>query len=91
MNAEQEKAIDPDGYVIAAAKILDGLKLVIGQDVNEFAMPFIVQTIKNNVRDNQQLAEFKRKLKEEIVKKSLQIDDAYTLTENEILTLIDTL
>lgn len=86
MNAEQEKAIDPDGYVIAAAKILDGLKLVIGQDVNEFAMPFIVQTIKNNVRANQQLAEFKLKLKEEIWKERFRKIEAH-----EILTLIDTL
>lgn len=51
VNSEHEIAIDPQGYAIAAAKILDALKLVIGVDVNEFAMPTIVQLMKNNIRD----------------------------------------
>lgn len=44
-----EKAIDPHGRVTAAAKILHALHLVVGEDVNEFAMPTICQIIENNV------------------------------------------
>lgn len=40
---------DPKGYATAAAKILDALKLVIGVDVNEYAMPIIIQIMKNNI------------------------------------------
>jgi hypothetical protein len=43
------ESVDPDGYATAAAKILHALHLVIGEDVNEFAMPVIIQIIKNNV------------------------------------------
>lgn len=46
---DNQKAIDPSGYVTAAAKILDALKLVIGKDVNEFAMPVIVTIMKNHI------------------------------------------
>lgn len=52
--SEMSEQIDPEGYATAAAKILHALNLVIGQDVNEWAMPVIVQIIKNNVQFKRQ-------------------------------------
>jgi hypothetical protein len=47
--SEMSKSVDPKGYATAAAKILHALSLKIGEDVNEFAMPVIIQIMKNNI------------------------------------------
>lgn len=47
--SEMSKQVDPAGYATAAVKILHALKLVIGQDVNEHAMPVLIQIMKNNI------------------------------------------
>jgi PAS domain-containing protein len=49
--SEMSQTVDPNGYATSAAKILHALNLVIGEDVNEFAMPVIIQIIKNNLAD----------------------------------------
>lgn len=93
-NKDLEIAIDPEGYAIAAAKILDALKLVIGQDVNEFSMPVIITIMKNNIRP---LNEYKIKLKELInfeialmgIDKNL-FDNGYVTGLKDAIEIIDT-
>jgi hypothetical protein len=89
--SEMSQTVDPNGYATSATKILHALNLVIGEDVNEFAMPVIIQIIKNNLADIEPIRIELRQKDSEVIRLREALNNsiaALTDAKREVLELV---